>query len=160
MRWVGDKKTKIIEDPIDRDKEIPEDARSMEEIVNKANSICPILQFTSDCPGANADDKLPILGICCWIKNGQAIYEQYNKPIASTLLIMQRSAIPDRAKRAAITQVAIKILENTSQDVRWVRKAQLLSRFSLRIKQSGYNASFRLNIFKSALLCINNVLII
>jgi len=142
---------KVIEELIDQDKEIPEDVRSMEEIVKMANSICPILQFTGDCPGANANGKLPILDICCWIENDQVIYEHYNKPIASNLLIMQRSAMPDRVKRATITQMAIKILENTSQNVPWARRAQLLSRFSLRMKHSGYNERFRLNIFQSAL---------
>ena len=155
-RWIEeDKCMKIVEDLIEQDKikdeQTPVDVRSMEEIVKMANSICPILQFTGDCPGANPNRKLPILDICCWIDNNQVIYEHYNKPIASDLLIMQRSAIPDHVKRSAITQMAIKILENTSPEVPWERKAQLLSRFSLRMKISGYNARFRLNIFPSAL---------
>ena len=56
------------------------------------------------------------------VKNNQVIFEHYRKPIASNLMIMQRSAMPDRVKRAAITQIAIKILEKTSQDVPWTRK--------------------------------------
>ena len=47
--------------------------------------------------------------------------------------------------------MAVKILENTSLELPWSRKAQLLSNLSLRVKQSGYNASFRFNIFKSAI---------
>ena len=58
--------------------------------------------------------------------------------------------MPDRVKRAAITHMAIRILENTSQDVPWKRKAQLLSRFSLRMKQSGYNERFGMNVLQSA----------
>ena len=46
--------------------------------------------------------------------------------------------------------MAIKILGNTSQDIPWKRKAQLLSRFSLRMKQSGYNDRFRMNVLQSA----------
>ena len=78
------------------------------------------------------------------------MYEHYSKPIASNLLIMQRSAMRDRVKREAITQMALKILENTSPIVPWTRTAQLLSKFSHRMEQSGYNERFRLNIFQSA----------
>ena len=77
--------------------------------------------------------------------------DNYTKPVASNLLTTKRSAVPARVKRATITQMVIKILENTSLKIQWPRKAQLLSTFSLRMKQSGYNANFRLNIFKSAL---------
>ena len=54
--------------------------------------------------------------------------------------------MPDRLKRAAITQMAIKILENTSKNVPWERKAQLLLRFSLWMKRSGYNERWRMNV--------------
>ena len=150
MRWIEeDKRMRIREELIKKDKETHDDVRSTKEIVKMANSICLILQLTRDCPGANTDGKLPILDICCWINaDNQIVYEHYSKPIASSLLIMQRSAMPDRVKRAAITQMAIKILENTSP---WTRAAQLLSKFSHRMKQSGYNDRFRLNIFQSAL---------
>ena len=122
-RWIDENETmKVVENLFDQDKEVPEDVRSMDEIVKMAKSICSILQFTGDCPGANTEGKLPILDICCWIKNNQVIFEHYRKPIASSLLITQRSAMPDRVKRAAITHMAIKILENTSQDVPWKRK--------------------------------------
>ena len=59
--------------------------------------------------------------------------------------------MPDHVNRAAITHMAIKILENTGQDVPWKRKVQLLSRFSLRMKQSGYNERFSMNVLQSAL---------
>ena len=89
----------------------------------------------------------------CWVEDNCVLYEHYTKPMASSLVIPQRSAVPRKVKRATIAQMAVKILENTSLELPWSRKAQLLSNLSLRIKQSGYNASFRLNIFKSALKC-------
>ena len=47
-----DNQMRIVEDKVEIDQEIPEDVRSMREIIKMANSICPILQFTGDCPGA------------------------------------------------------------------------------------------------------------
>ena len=62
MRWIEeDKRMRIREELIQKDKETHDDVRSMKEIVKMANSICSILQFTGDCAGASTDGKLPIL---------------------------------------------------------------------------------------------------
>ena len=154
MRWKDDeKKMEIEQNLIEQDMTMADDVRSMKEIIKMANSICPTLQFTGDCPGANTNNKLPILDVNCWVEDNCVLYEHYTKPMASSLVIPQRSAVSQKVKRATIAQMAVKILENTSLELPWSRKAQLLSNLSLRIKQSGYNASFRLNIFKSALKC-------
>ena len=43
-RWIDEDETmKVVENLVDQDKEVPEDVRSMDEIVKMANSICPIL---------------------------------------------------------------------------------------------------------------------
>ena len=43
-RWIDEDETmKVVEDLVDQDNEVPEDVRSMEEIVKMANLICPIL---------------------------------------------------------------------------------------------------------------------
>ena len=59
--------------------------------------------------------------------------------------------MPGNIKGASITQMAVRILENTSQELPWTRKAELLSKLSLRMKLSGYNARYRESIFNSAL---------
>ena len=143
----------IEQNLIEQDMTMADDVRSMKEIIKMANSICPTLQFTGDCPGANTNNKLPILDMNCWVEDNCVLYEHYTKPMASSLVIPQRRAVPQKVKKATIAQMAVKILESTSLGLPWSRKAQLLSNLSLRIKQSGYNASFRLNIFKSVLKC-------
>ena len=61
MRWKDDeKKMEIEQNLIEQDMTMADDVRSMKEIIKMANSICPILQFTGDCPGANTSNKLPI----------------------------------------------------------------------------------------------------
>jgi hypothetical protein len=59
--------------------------------------------------------------------------------------------MPDRCKRSTLTQEAVRILRNTSLTIPWARKAELLSDFSLRLKLSGYSASYRETIVRSAL---------
>ena len=62
MRWRDDEtKMEIEQNLIEQDMTMADDVRSMKEIIKMANSICPILQFTGDCPGANTNNKLPIL---------------------------------------------------------------------------------------------------
>ena len=99
--------------------EKPDNVRSMKEIIKMAISICPILQFTGDCPGANENNKLPILDMNCWVEDNCVLYEHYTKPMASSLVIPQRSAVTRNVKRATITQMAVKVLENTSLELPW-----------------------------------------
>lgn len=66
------------------------------------NSICPIPQFEGDFPCGNADGKLPVLDLKCWVEDKKVLYEYNSKPIASKLLIMNRSAMPEKVKRATL----------------------------------------------------------
>lgn len=54
-------KMRIVENQIEEDKERSNDVRSMEEILKMAYSICPIQEFTGNCPEANENGKLSIL---------------------------------------------------------------------------------------------------
>ena len=47
--------------------------------------------------------------------------------------------------------MAVEVLENTSRELPWSRKAELLSEFSVRIRTSGYNVKYRQNIIESAM---------
>ena len=59
--------------------------------------------------------------------------------------------MPERTKRSTLTQEAIRILRNTSSNVPWSRKAEILSDFSLRMKLSGYGEKYRETVILSAL---------
>ena len=79
------------------------------------------------------------------------MFEFFRKPIASRKLMLARSTMPSRTKRATLTQEAIQILRNISQEVPWKRKADILSDFCLRMKLSGYSERYREHIIKLAL---------
>jgi hypothetical protein len=145
----------IEQDKIQEDSQVAEDERTMREIAKMADSVCPIIQMTWDCPGNYEDKKMPLLDMKIWLSKEQEeqriSFEFYRKPMASRLLILARSALPSRTKRAALTQDAIRIMRNCSVDIPWERRAELLSDFSLRMKLSGYPARYRETVFQSAL---------
>ena len=117
-----------------------------------ANSICPIIQMTEDCPGLNPDGKLPILDLKVWTnEDGKILHEFYRKEMASRHLMLARSAMPEKMKRVSLTQEALRILRNTSTEVPWERVAEMLTDFCLRMKISGYSEKYRETIIHSAL---------
>ena len=65
--------------------------------------------------------------------------------------MLARSAMPSRIKRASITQEGLRILTNTSAEITWERKAELLIDLCVRMKLSGYEERWRLNIILSIL---------
>ena len=54
-------------------------------------------------------------------------------------------------KRSVLTQEGIRILKNCSEDIPWETTAEMMSDFSLRMKLSGYNESYRHNIIQSSI---------
>ena len=87
-------------------------------VARMANSICPIIQKTEDCPGLNSDGKLPILDLKVWVDiQGEIFYEFYMKEMVRRSLMLARSAMPAKVKRASLTQEALRILRNTSPGV-------------------------------------------
>ena len=130
-----------------------------------ADSICPVLKTTFDCPGLQANGKMPLLNLQVWVQRvkkqtgegeegrteWEVLWEYYRKPCSTRTLMLARSAMSDRTKRSALTQEAIQILRSCSMSLPWTRKAQLLSDFSLRMKISGYSERYRETIFKSAI---------
>ena len=157
QRYVDDINIKIKEikpaaESDNIDSQQPKDVRSMKEIRKIANTIVQMIQVEEDCPSLHEDGKLPILDLKVWIgEEHQVMYEYYRKPISNPLLLLQRSAMPDKMKRTVLTQEAIRILRNCSKELAWDRKAELLSQFTERMKDSGYNQQFRLEIITSAI---------
>ena len=167
-RWVEEERKMIImEDKIEEDNQKPADARTMIEMTKMANSIISIIQWTNDCPSANQDEKMPILNLKVWIKGEvgeqkicfDSKFEPYRKPMAARTLILARSAMPSRIKRASFTQEALTLLRNCSPGTPWKRKAEFLSDFCLRMKISGYPELYRKSIIESALAAWDKILL-
>ena len=106
---------------------------------------------------------MPILNLKVWVKGDvgeQTIcFEPYRKPMAARTLILARSAMPSRIKRASFTQEAITLLRNCSPDTPWDRKVEFLNDFCLRMKISGYPEQYRKNIIESALAAWDKIVL-
>ena len=160
-RWCSERnRMEVMPELVVVDMEEKEDVRTMREISRMADSICPVLKTTFDCPGLQESGKMPLLNLQVWVerveKEGgrrewETVWEYYRKPCATRTLMLARSAMGDRTKRAALTQEAIQILRNCSRSLPWDRRAFHLSDFCLRMKISGYGEKYRETIIRSAL---------
>ena len=155
-RWDADQRKMMIqEDKIQEDSQEDGDKRTMREMSKMASSVCPIIQLTEDCPGKHDDKRMPILDLKIWIQREQEeqkiLFQHYRKPMATRLLMLARTAMPSRIKRASLTQEGLRILSNTSLEISWEKKAEMLTDLSLRMKLSGYGERYRLNIIQSIL---------
>ena len=129
-----------------RDDRLP-DERTAQVVRDIADSVSTMISWTADYPSSNASNRLPILDIETWCEESTTgtltFYSFYAKPMANPIVIPANSAIPDGVKFSTYRQEAGRILRNTSLHLPWSVKANLLSSFSWRLKQSGYNPSFR-----------------
>ena len=160
-RWCSERKRiEVNPELVETDLSEKEDTRVMREISKMADSICPVLKTTFDCPGLQESGKMPLLNLQVWVERAEkeggrreweTLWEYYRKPCATRTLMLARSAMSDRTKRAALTQEAIQILRNCSRSLPWARKASHLSDFCLRMKISGYGEKYRETIIRSAL---------
>ena len=160
-RWCAESKMmEVNQDLVEVDLEEKEDVRTMREVSKMADSICPVLKTTFDCPGLQESQKMPLLNLQVWVERveqegggseWEVLWEYYRKPCSTRTVMLARSAMSDRIKRSSLTQEAIQILRNCSRSLPWESRAAHLSDFSLRMKLSGYTAKYREAVITSAL---------
>ena len=66
----------------------------------------------------NATSPMGKIHIGGWVDGVKVQYQHYRKPMANSLVMMKCSAMPDKIKRTALTQEGIRILRNTSLELR------------------------------------------
>ena len=86
------------------------------------------IKLASDCPSQNP----------C-VKDNQIRFKFFKKPVFNPLLISKDSAKPFKTKRAALSSEALRRLRNTSRELPWVEKAEILSEFSHKLMCSGWD---------------------
>ena len=134
-RWTGEK-MEWRSDWEKEDKEANEkdDKRTMRQIRLMANSILPYIQMkeevASDCP----EEKLPMLDFKVWKEEEKGEkdekktiikHEFYEKPMASKLVMMNKSALPHRMKVTSLSQEVVRRLKNTARSVGESRRRQI-----------------------------------
>ena len=148
----------VLEELVQEDLQTPADIRTMREFIKMGSTINPDIKLTGDCPSLNPITKMmPALDVQIWVEDGKVRYQHFRKPMANSLVMMKCSAQPEKTKRTSLTQEGIRILKNTSLELPWEVAAEHLSNFSRRMKSSGYNEKFRLEVVKSAVEGFNKM---
>ena len=91
-----------------------DDTRTMREIRKLSNSLLPFIKFKEDVPANHESKKIPVLDFQVWAEEEDAgletgtktrlMFEFYEKPMASKLVIMENSALPHRMKITTLSQ--------------------------------------------------------
>ena len=108
-----------------------------------------MIKMVLDCPFLHGDGLMPILDLHVKVsQQGDIHYQLYRKPMAQHLTLLERSAMSMRMKRQAMSQEVVRIMRNTKESLPWSLKAEMLSLFSLRMKDSGYSSKIRQEIIE------------
>ena len=150
LRWSEEEGRMLLHPHlIEEDLALDPDSRSMREVVKMGNSIFDMVQLTGDCPSLNQNGKMPLLNTEVWVEGNKVQYRDFRKPCSNPLVMLEMSAMPGSIKRTALTQAVIRIRRNTRPELPWSVTEQLLSKFSARMKMSGYDKNYRYQVIKS-----------
>jgi hypothetical protein len=103
---------------------------------------------------------MSILDIQVWVRKvetetksvkNQIYYDFFEKPMSSKFVIMKNSAAPLSQKRTVLTQEGIRRLNNCKTELEWDQKTKHLDGFMQKLRNSGYDEEFRLEVLKSTL---------
>ena len=77
-------------------------------------------------------------------------YEFFEKPTKNPTILMAKSAINSSSKRTILTQECLRRIRNTKIELGDGIRNEHLSKFMIKMKNSGYNQNYRMQILKSA----------
>ena len=145
---------KIIINPNTEEQDKP-DERMAKVLLSIANSIMPCVIMEGDWPSKNHDEKMPILDMKVWMeKNGNVMYQHYEKAVSSKTVLHAKSAHSMACKRGVHTQEIVRRMLNSSHRLDWKEEtAPVITEYMLRMKAAGYNEKYRKEVLTHA-LCI------
>ena len=134
-----------------------DDKRTMREVRKMSDSVLPFIKFKEEVASECKDGKLPMLDFQVWkevvddeekegAKKTNVMFEFYEKPVASKLVVMEKSALPHRVKITTLTQEIIRRMKNTCRRLGKQRRAEIITKFMKKMKRSGYSAKVRRNV--------------
>ena len=141
----------------------------MREVRKMSNSILPFIQLKEEVASDCKEGRLPMLDFQVWKemvekedgeKETLIKYEFYEKPMASKLMIMDRSALPHRIKVTTLSQEVVRRMKNTGRSVGEERRKKILTRMMTKMKRSGYNERMRRRVLVAGLRGYNNMVMV
>ena len=147
-RYVDDKEN-IIEARSEEDT----DEALAREIKEIADTVMPGIEMEVDIASNHSDGCLPILDMSVWLdSDGNIRYKHYSKPMASKLVIPERSAHPNSGKRSVHVSEIVRRICNTSRELDWdIYVAPVLTEYMSRMRASGYSQDYREHVLRNAL---------
>ena len=156
-----DKGSKLVEGKIvinenkkEMDKDKSNEKVTMEVIQEVANSLDPMIQLTIETPCSFENRKLKVLDVQVNInetEQNRIDFEFFEKPTKHPKVILMASALSFPQKRTILTQECLRILRNTKIELGPEVQKKYLDKFMLKLKMSGYDQKFRMEILDSAL---------
>ena len=145
----------VTNESMNEDEGMPSDERTMRLLQSVANSIHPSIRMTIDYPSRYAEGKVPMLNVKMWMKevNGRhlILYEHYEKPMTTMMVIHAESAIPRNVKRTVLTQEILRIIRHCNKHIGWEEVRKHINKFMMKMQLSGYDQAFRCDVVRSAI---------
>ena len=138
-----------------------DDNVTMEIIQQIANSINPMIKLTTETPSNSEDGMLKILDVKVKINEEEANridFEFYEKPTKHPKVILADSALNSSSKRTILTQECLRRLRNTKVELGEPIQVKHLNEFMIKLKSSGYNQKYRMEIVNSAMKAFKSML--
>ena len=102
-----------------------------------------------DVPSLHDNCRLPVLDLEVWIDDqNRCLYSFYSKDISTPYTILFNSAVPVSTKRTTMLQEGIRRWVNTSSLVPEEELKCTLSRYMNKLRVSGYDLKYRLEVLK------------
>ena len=143
---------KVIVDPNNVVEGEEENERLSRVLKDVANDIQEGIVMEEDHPGKHDDGKMPILDMKVWMEEGFIMYQHYQKPMASKMVLHAASAQSTQCKDSVHTQEILRRLLNSSTRLCWKEAvAPVISEYMGRLMVAGYSQAFRKKILEKAL---------
>ena len=120
-----------------------------------------MLKFTIDTSCNYDDGKIPVLDIKVNINEDMDYridYEFYEKPTKHPKVLLADSAISASSKRTILTQECLRRMRNTKIELGENVRNKYLNAFMVKLKNSGYNRKYRVEILDSAMKAFEKML--
>ena len=127
----------------------------MKVIRDIANSIDDMIVMTADVPTNHGKNRVPMLDVEVWIDeiDNKAYYSFYEKETKSPYVVSKGSAMPISKKIECMGQEVFRRLHNTKIEIHGKEILDIMNRFMMNLKISGYNSFDRYQILQSGFNC-------
>ena len=145
----------------EQDEEKSDDDITMEIVRQVAELVNPMIKFTVDVPSYHEDNKIAVLDLEIKMNQEEVNridYEYFEKPTKNPKILMAESAINANSKRTILTQECLRRIRNTKVELGDGVRNGHLNRFMIKMKNSGDNKNYRIQILKSALNAFDKML--